>query len=80
MHRLIDTELQGKEPNVFNWKSYGTFDEINSWLDEKLKEHPTLLTNQIIGTTYNKRPIRVIKLSAKPVRTVQFTLFLISKI
>lgn len=67
--RLIDNE--NPEPIAganLDWRSYATYDEIQAWLNVKLGQYPALLTSTNIGYSVENRLLRVIKLSAKPVR------------
>jgi murein tripeptide amidase MpaA len=46
------------------WGSYHTLEEIYTWLDEMVALHPEM-TSEVIGTSTEGRPIRVIKISKK---------------
>lgn len=70
--RLIDNE--NPEPIAganLDWRSYATFEEIQAWLNVQVGQYPALLTNINIGYSTENRPLRVVRLSAKPVRQTQ---------
>lgn len=74
--RLIDNE--NPEPIAganLDWRSYATFDEIQAWLNVQVGQYPRLLTSINIGTSTENRPMRVIRLSAKPVRQQKCCLY-----
>lgn len=50
------------------WTQYNTLERIYEWLDEQIKKNPDVLTNYNIGQSYEKRTVRAVKLSLKPVR------------
>lgn len=66
--RLIDAETPSIQPKFIDWTGYNNYTTIYAWLDELLERYPTILTNQLIGTSYQGRPIRAVKLSHKTVR------------
>ncbi len=66
--RLIDAETPAVEPKSIDWTGYNNYTTIYAWLDELLEAHPNILTSQLIGSTYQGRPIRAVKLSHKAVR------------
>lgn len=54
-------------PKTFGWDAYYGLDEIYSWLDEKLIQHSNILSNYIVGKSYQGRDIRAVLLSHKEV-------------
>lgn len=69
-NRLIDLEndtvlLEGD----FGWTSYHTYSEIYAWLDELLLQYPSVLTDYLVGSSFEGRQIRAVRLSRKEVRT-----------
>lgn len=67
IHRFIDAEQKRNYDGSYGWKRYYTIREIYEWLDDKLEEYPKVLTNLTVGTSYQNRTIRAVKLSNKPV-------------
>lgn len=65
---MIDNERATHHPRNFGWTDYYNLDEINEWLDNLVASHSDILTNLVIGDSYEGRPIRVLKLSHKEVR------------
>ncbi|KAJ6625702.1 Zinc carboxypeptidase A 1 [Pseudolycoriella hygida] len=62
---LIDAETPAIQPRAFGWTAYNNYTEIYDWMDVLLETYPTILTGHIVGTTYQDRPIRAVKLSYK---------------
>lgn len=70
---MIDNERPkrlSRADRAFDWTDYMTYTEIYDWLDEQILAYPTLLTNLTIGTTYEGRNIRAVKLSYRAVRII----------
>jgi len=65
VQNLVDNERPKIKPRVMDCTDYHTYEEIYSWLDNLLLAYPALLTNHLIGTSYQGRPIRALKLSYK---------------
>lgn len=75
-YRLIDEEQPKIIPREFGWTAYYRLGEIYAWIDEKIRQYPKLLTNYTVGTTYENRTIRAVKLSYKPVSRSFLKLFI----
>lgn len=68
--RLLDIERPARSGRAdrFDWTSYNTLEEIYEWLDVLGTTYPDKVTLVTIGQTYEKRPIRLAKISSgKPV-------------
>lgn len=65
--RFIDSEQPRIYSSAFGWKAYYRLEIIYQWLDEQIKQYPTLLTNLTVGKSYEGRTIRAVKLSHKKV-------------
>lgn len=63
--RLIDSDKSTFQQRAFDWTSYHTLDEIYAWLDNLLITHSNILTNIVIGQSFENRTIRAVKLSHK---------------
>ncbi|XP_031627768.1 zinc carboxypeptidase-like [Contarinia nasturtii] len=68
LQSLIDEEQSDGASSraAFGWNRYNTLKEINDWMDEMLRQYPSVLTNYDIGRSYEKRTIRALKLSTRP--------------
>lgn len=66
--RLIDNEQPTIKSATFGWTQYHNVDVIHRWLDEKLKEFPQILTNVVVGRSFENRTIRGVRLSHRRVR------------
>lgn len=64
---MIDNERPTVHPMAFGWTDYFTLEEIYSWLDSIIEANPNILTNYNIGTSFEGRTIRVVKLSHRAV-------------
>lgn len=65
--RLIDNERPKIQPRTFGWTDYQTYESIYAWLDTILATHSNVLTNYVVGKSYEGRTIRAVKLSHKAV-------------
>jgi len=66
---LIDSEnnatRQGRQQENFGWTSYHSYSEIYEWLDLLLLQYPSVLTNYLVGSSFEGRQIRAVRLSRK---------------
>lgn len=71
-HKLLSKNVQAdidaekaitKSSKVFGWDTYQTFESINKWMDEVVENYPTIATIIEVGDTYERRPIRGLKIS-----------------
>lgn len=60
---IIDAESPAIRPKDFGWTAYNNITEIYRWLDELLETYPSVLTSHSVGTTFQGREIRAVKLS-----------------
>ncbi|KAL6480864.1 hypothetical protein MHYP_G00118970 [Metynnis hypsauchen] len=71
LQELLDEEQEGLELSAmqerntrsFNFGAYHTLDTIYSWVDTLVAAHPNLVSKVQIGTTYENRPMYVLKFS-----------------
>ncbi|XP_017576543.2 carboxypeptidase A4 [Pygocentrus nattereri] len=71
LQELLDEEQEGLELSAmqernarsFNFGAYHTLDTIYSWMDTLVAAHPNLVSKVQIGTTYENRPMYVLKFS-----------------
>nr|XP_033814455.1 carboxypeptidase A1-like [Geotrypetes seraphini] len=52
-----------RNTNSFSYSTYHTLDEIYNWADSLVAEHPDLVSKIQIGSTYENRPMYVLKFS-----------------
>ncbi|NXY39724.1 CBPA1 Carboxypeptidase, partial [Pomatorhinus ruficollis] len=52
-----------RSSRTFDFASYHTLDEIYDWMDVLVEEHPNLVSKIQIGTSYENRPLYVLKFS-----------------
>nr|XP_020857968.1 carboxypeptidase A5-like isoform X4 [Phascolarctos cinereus] len=68
---LLDEERKGmtasrrleRSTSSFRYNSYHTLEEIYTWMDNFVVEHSNLVSKFMIGQTFEKRPIFVLKFS-----------------
>uniref|UniRef100_A0A3B4D9J5 Carboxypeptidase A1 n=1 Tax=Pygocentrus nattereri TaxID=42514 RepID=A0A3B4D9J5_PYGNA len=54
---------QPRSTDDFDYANYHTLDEINSFIDMLVKENPQLVSKIVIGQSYERRPLNVLKFS-----------------
>jgi Zinc carboxypeptidase len=68
---LIDLEqaaiAQRDISKSMDWTSYYRLQEIYDWLDEMAASYPQYMNVTTIGYSYEKRPIKLVTISKKPV-------------
>lgn len=64
---IIDAESPAVRSKKFGWTAYNNYTEIYKWLDELLETYPTILKGHVVGSTFQGREIRAVKLSYKEV-------------
>lgn len=64
LQSAIDEEaIQTARTSEFGWTAYHTLDTIYAWLDEIAAEHPQHVEQFQLGTSYEGRPIRGVKIA-----------------
>lgn len=63
----MDNELNRAAPLEFGWEGYYPLDRIYEWVDKQLVAYPNILSNLSVGTSFEGRTIRAVKLSHNPV-------------
>ncbi|XP_053742037.1 carboxypeptidase A2-like [Synchiropus splendidus] len=71
LQELLDEEKAEMEWNrvkerstrSFNFGAYHTLDTIYSWMDTLVAQYPNLVTKELIGESYENRPMYVLKFS-----------------
>uniref|UniRef100_A0A182PLQ5 Zinc carboxypeptidase A 1 n=1 Tax=Anopheles epiroticus TaxID=199890 RepID=A0A182PLQ5_9DIPT len=68
LKQVLDQErpARRKKEEGFGWDDYHTLEEIYAWIDALVEQHSSVLSVETIGQTYEKRDMKVIKLSYKP--------------
>ena len=61
--RVIDNEQPKKQRKDLDWKSYWTYEQINTWMDSLVALRPGVVTHINIGKSYEQRDIRGIKVN-----------------
>lgn len=49
------------------WTDYHDYETMYAWIDSLVEKHPGIVSVEEIGKTYEGRPIRVVKITKKPV-------------
>ncbi|KAM9471183.1 carboxypeptidase A1-like [Clarias gariepinus] len=55
--------LQSRSTDDFNYASYHTLNEINSFIDQLVQENPGFVSKIVIGQSYEGRPLNILKFS-----------------
>ncbi|KAL7885508.1 hypothetical protein AOLI_G00058030 [Acnodon oligacanthus] len=72
LQELLDAEqqemmssraLQPRSTDDFNYATYHTLNEINSFIDTLVQENPNLVSKITIGKSYEGRPLNILKFS-----------------
>ncbi|KAM6900213.1 carboxypeptidase B isoform 2-T2 [Xenentodon cancila] len=67
----VDEQTSGIKPRAHSYTKYNTWSDIQDWINSISSSNPNLMSKQVIGNTYEGRPMIVLKLgkrsnSAKP--------------
>ncbi|XP_017330143.3 carboxypeptidase A1 [Ictalurus punctatus] len=60
---LRSMALQPRSTEDYNYANYHTLNEINSFIDMLVQENPGFVSKIVIGQSYEKRPLNVLKFS-----------------
>uniref|UniRef100_A0A1Y9H2W6 Peptidase M14 domain-containing protein n=1 Tax=Anopheles dirus TaxID=7168 RepID=A0A1Y9H2W6_9DIPT len=65
---VLDKERPARKKleDGFGWENFHELEEIYAWIDEMVLQYASVLSVETIGQTYEKRDMKVIKLSYKP--------------
>uniref|UniRef100_A0A8D3ANP6 Carboxypeptidase B n=1 Tax=Scophthalmus maximus TaxID=52904 RepID=A0A8D3ANP6_SCOMX len=55
----------GPTPRTHSYTKYNSWDKIQSWIASVSSSNPNLISRQVIGNTYEGRPMNVLKLGKK---------------
>ncbi|XP_018581702.1 carboxypeptidase A1-like [Scleropages formosus] len=68
-HEMQSTRfIEPRNTDNFDYAQYHTLDEINAFMDMLVAENPNLVTKLRIGSSYEQRPLYVLKFSSGPNR------------
>lgn len=62
-----------KNADEMEWTDYHSVETIHNWLDSLQKDFPNFINVTTIGTSYEGRPLKLVKLSKKPVINYKFS-------
>ncbi|XP_047193887.1 carboxypeptidase B [Hippoglossus stenolepis] len=66
LQSAVDAEAdQGPSPRAHSYTKYNNFDKVQSWIASISSSNPDLISKQVIGNTYEGRPMTVLKLGKK---------------
>ncbi|XP_038672554.1 carboxypeptidase B-like isoform X2 [Scyliorhinus canicula] len=71
LQAMIEQQLDNKERSstLHSYVNYNDMDTINTWMTNTVARHSNLMSLQKIGTSYEGRPIHVIKIGKKTGQT-----------
>ncbi|XP_078137231.1 carboxypeptidase B [Sander vitreus] len=62
----VDAQVDNKpSPRAHSYTKYNTWDTVQSWIASISSSNPNLISKQVIGSTYEGRPMTVLKLGKK---------------
>ncbi|KAM6973343.1 carboxypeptidase A2-like [Aplochiton taeniatus] len=61
--QMEENKMRERSSKSFNFGAYHPLETIYSWMDTLVADHPKLVTKEKIGTTYENRPMYVLKFS-----------------
>ena len=71
INRIFDKDDQRlkrrKDTDELDWDDYYSVEKIHKWLDSIQEEFPSYVNVTTIGTSYEGRPLKLLKLSKKDV-------------
>ncbi|XP_041817150.1 carboxypeptidase B [Chelmon rostratus] len=62
VHAQVDNK---PSPRAHSYTKYNTWDVIQSWISSISSSNPSLISRQVIGNTYEGRPMTILKLGQK---------------
>ncbi|XP_048455159.1 carboxypeptidase O [Rhincodon typus] len=65
---LLDSQVQSEDKQAFNAHSYTKYhpmEEIYQWMEQMKESYKELVTQHLLGITYQKRPMYYLKISRK---------------
>lgn len=74
----MNLETSNKKPKAtaMDWENYYTPQEIFDWMDSLVVDFPGVVTVETIGESYEKRPMKLLKISKKTVLEIYLCLSL----
>ncbi|XP_054632507.1 carboxypeptidase A4 [Dunckerocampus dactyliophorus] len=60
---MEENEMKERSSRNFNFGAYHRLETIYSWMDTLVSQYPTLVTKELIGRSYENRPMYVLKFS-----------------
>ncbi|KAK7082274.1 hypothetical protein SK128_016692 [Halocaridina rubra] len=63
---MANEKARAKGTKAMDWTSYHTYDEITEWLDSLATDYPSLCTVEDVGTSYEGRTMKLLKLGTGP--------------
>ncbi|XP_061568921.1 carboxypeptidase B [Cololabis saira] len=61
----VEEQSSGIDPRAHSYTKYNTFGEIQAWMNTISSSNTNLISKQVIGNTYEGRPMTVLKLGKK---------------
>ncbi|XP_062866876.1 carboxypeptidase O [Trichomycterus rosablanca] len=55
--------VEGMDQRAYDYTKYHNMDEISTWMEQTENDHPGIVSSMILGTTYEKRNIKLLKIS-----------------
>uniref|UniRef100_UPI0037E78C87 carboxypeptidase B n=1 Tax=Semicossyphus pulcher TaxID=241346 RepID=UPI0037E78C87 len=66
LQEAVDAQADsGPTPRAHSYTNYNSWDKVQSWIASMASFNPNLISKQVIGSTYEGRPMTVLKLGKK---------------
>ncbi|XP_076014511.1 carboxypeptidase B [Genypterus blacodes] len=65
LQAAVEAEAGGREPRAHSYTRYNSWDKVQSWITSISSSYPSLISKQVIGNTYEGRPMTLLKLGKK---------------
>ncbi|XP_023263695.1 carboxypeptidase B-like [Seriola lalandi dorsalis] len=65
LQTAVEAQAQGPTPRAHSYTKYNSWDKIQSWISSIASSNSNLISKQVIGNTYEGRPMTILKLGRK---------------
>ncbi|XP_022622947.1 carboxypeptidase B [Seriola dumerili] len=65
LQTAVEAQAQGPTPRAHSYTKYNSWDKIQSWISSIASSNNGLISKQVIGNTYEGRPMTVLKLGRR---------------
>nr|ALL26324.1 carboxylpeptidase B [Muraenesox cinereus] len=62
LQAYVEDQLDNQETKAYNYMKYNSWDKIEAWISSMASSNPSLISTQVIGTTFEGRAMTVMKI------------------